>query len=80
MLDTLKKVFHDAFTENDGTSYCIAKITAFIAVISYLGNITYVIHLSHNIDPSAFGTGLGVVLGGCGMLIAGKQLNSTKSD
>ena len=73
MIETLKKVFKDSFTESDGTSYCIAKITGFIAVISYLGNITYTIYLSHMIDPSAFGTGLGIVLGGCGALIAGKQ-------
>jgi len=46
---------------------------AFIAVISYLGNITYAIYLSHTIDPSTFGSGLGMVLGGAGMLIAGKQ-------
>jgi len=74
MFETLKTVFHDAFTENDGKSYCIAKITAFLAVVSYLGNISYVIYLSHTIDPSAFGTGLGVVLGGAGVLIAGKQM------
>ena len=74
MIETLKKVFHDMFTENDGKSFCIAKITAFIAVISYIGNISYVIYLSHTIDPSAFGTGLGIVLGGAGVLIAGKQL------
>jgi len=76
MLSELKKIVNDLFTENDGTSWCMAKVSGFIALISYLCNITYTIYLSHTIDPSAFGSGLGMVLGGVGMLIAGKQLAS----
>ena len=75
---SLSKILKDSFTEDNGESWCIAKITAFIAVISYLGNISYVIYLSHTIDPSSFGSGLGIVLGGAGALIAGKQMNQKK--
>lgn len=75
----VKKVIQDSFTEDDGTSWCIAKITGFIAVISYLGNITYTIYLSHTIDPSSFGSGLGMVLSGVGVLIAGKQITGKGS-
>jgi len=75
---SLSKILKDSFTEDNGESWCIAKITAFIAVISYLGNISYVIYLSHTIDASSFGSGLGIVLGGAGALIAGKQMNQKK--
>ena len=78
MWTTIKKVFKDTLTEDDGISYCGAKIASAIALISYLGNATYSVHLSHTLDLSAFGTGLAAVLAGCGVLIGSKQATQKK--
>jgi hypothetical protein len=71
----IKKVIKDCLTEDDGQSYCGAKVASFIALFCYLGNVTYAIHSAQTLDFSAFGTGLASVLAGCGALIAGKQLS-----
>jgi len=78
MWTTIKKVFKDSLTEDDGISYCGAKIASVIALLSYLSNVSYSIHLSHTLDVSAFGTGLASVLAGCGVLIGAKQVTQRK--
>lgn len=78
MWEEIKKVIHDCLTEDDGVSYCPAKISSFIALFSYLGNTTYSIHTGHAPDLQSFGVGLAAVLSGCGALIAAKQATQTK--
>jgi hypothetical protein len=76
------KLINDCITEDDGTTYCGAKISAFVALFSYLGTTIYMVVSDHStiavIFP-AFGTGLATVLAGCGVLIAGKQLTQKAS-
>ena len=72
------KFITDLFTEDDGKSWCLAKVTSFIAVVSFLGNTTYIIYSGHAPNLEQFGTGLMQVLIGCGALIAGKQATQKK--
>jgi ABC-type phosphate/phosphonate transport system permease subunit len=69
----MMKFIRDLFTEDDGVSWCLAKVSAFIALVSYLSNATYSVYLGHTLDLSAFGTGLAAVLAGGAALIAAKQ-------
>jgi len=75
----MKKILRDWFTEDDGTSYCIAKALAAIAVIFYLVNVTYSIYIGNAPDLKAFGDGLMQVMIGAGALIAGKQFTQKTS-
>lgn len=83
-MNILSKIIKDAISEDgpDGSPYvyCGAKISAFIALFSYLGIALYSVHLSHTIDLSAFGTGLGIVLAGSAAIIAGKQATMKSSE
>lgn len=72
------KFIRDLFTEDDGVSWCLAKVTSAVALVSYLGNATYAIYTGHAPDMGSFGSGLFQVLSGCGVLIAGKQITQRK--
>lgn len=76
----MKKFLNDLFTEDDGTSWCFAKVTSFIAVVSFLGNTTYSIYSGHAPNLEQFGTGLMQVLIGCSAIIAGKQITQKKDN
>lgn len=69
----MKKFFKDCFTEDDGISYCFAKVTSFFAIMCYLANTTYSIYAGHAPNLEQFGTGLMQVFFGCAALITGKQ-------
>jgi hypothetical protein len=74
----MKKFITDLFTEDDGTSWCLAKVTSFIAVMSFLGNASYSIYAGYPPNLHDFGMGLMEVLTGCGVLIFGKQATQQK--
>ena len=74
----LNKFIRDLFTEDDGVSWCYARVSSFIALVAYLANATYSVYLGHTLDLSAFGTGLAAVLAGGGAIIMGKQISSKK--
>jgi predicted phage tail protein len=78
------KFFKDIFTEDDGVSYCFAKVFGAVILIAYLCNATLALWLVKEAGASgistaatvfaAMGAGLAEVLGGVAVLIAGKQI------
>jgi len=76
MFNTIKKVIKDVLTENDGESFCPARLSGFIALFSYLGIAVYSVHLSHSVDLVALGTGLATVLAGTAIYLGAKQATS----
>lgn len=74
----MMKFIRDLFTEDDGVSWCYARVSSFIALVSYLTNATYSVYLGHTLDLSAFGTGLAAVLTG-GAAIIGLKAATQKS-
>ena len=82
MFDLTRKVINDALTEDNGTSFCWAKLASTFALTNYIIVASWVMY--HAVDTtliqlfSSFGTNLAVVLGGCGALIAAKQATQKK--
>jgi len=67
-----KRFFIDLFTEDDNNTWCIARVSAFISVVSFIAlGIAHVI-INHQFQPSEFGVGIGSLLGGAGVMIGGK--------
>ena len=69
----MRRVIKDICTEDDGESYCMARICTLAGVTSYL-----TIGLSHAfmgtpLDYSSFGSGFGYILGGGGVAVGLKQ-------
>lgn len=69
----VKKVFKDIFTEDDGVSYCWAKVMGAGVIVAYMANETYAIHLSGKLDIKDFGIGLAAVVSSVAAMIAAKQ-------
>jgi hypothetical protein len=70
----IKRFFTDLFTEDDNQTWCIARVSAFISLISFIGlGIAHVV-TNHTFQPSEYGMGIGAVLGGSGVLIGGKAV------
>lgn len=76
------KFLKDVLTEDNGTTYSGAKVSAYVTLFVYLVNATWAIHRSQSDDfaaqVSALGSGLGFVLAGCGALIGGTQATMQK--
>jgi hypothetical protein len=70
------KLFKDILTEDDGNSYCMARVCTVIGVITFviigLINVIKGIHF----DLSSFGSGFGYILGGGGVAVGMKQYTS----
>lgn len=83
MFIELKKIVHDCLTEDNGVSYCEAKVAFAISLVSYIcmaGWFMY--HGDDKTLPQLFGqlgVGLAAVLAGGGALIAGKQATMIKT-
>ena len=77
MWKLLKKVIYDALTEDNGSSYCWAKLASTFALTTYIAFAGWSMY--HSNDGTlvslfqSFGTNLAIILGGCGALIAAKQ-------
>lgn len=66
------KFFKDLFTEDDGQTWCFARVSSGVGVITYTAmGITHVIQ-HDNISFNDFGIGFGALLAGCAAVIAGK--------
>ena len=71
-MNGIKRFFIDLFTEDDNRTWCIARVSSFIALLSFVGlGITHVV-VNHAFQPSEYGVGIGSLLGGAGVLIGGK--------
>jgi hypothetical protein len=75
----MNKFFQDIMTENDGRTWCIARVGVFFGIITFI--ILGFIHTiyNHTIDFSGFGMGLGALLGGGGVYV-GAQAATDKGD
>lgn len=68
----------DLFTEDDNRTWCIARVSSFIALMSFIAlGVVHAIY-NHSFQASEYGIGIGSVLGGAGILIGGKA--STQKD
>lgn len=67
------KFLTDIFTENDGASFCMARLGFALGVLAYIGLSCWtVIYLGKPFDMQGFGIGLGATLGAGGAGIAMK--------
>lgn len=66
------KFFKDILTEDDNQTWCIARVSVLLGVISFI--VLAAVHVWHNatFSPADYGMGLGTLLGGGGVLIGGK--------
>lgn len=66
------KFLQDILTEDDGKTYCIARISVLLGVLTLC--LIGVINIYHGliVDFSQFGIGFGAILGGGGVCIGGK--------
>jgi len=74
------KFITDILTEDDGTTYCWARVASSMGVISYIGNASYLLYKSGAIDMVQFATGFGIILAGAGAVIAAKAATQRDTD
>lgn len=61
------KFLTDILTEKDNATFCLIKCIAASGTLTYLGcAVTHVV-INHAFDYTAFGTGLGAIMGGGGL-------------
>jgi F0F1-type ATP synthase assembly protein I len=68
----MKRLIVDLFTEDDNRTWCIARVSSFIALISFIALGAVHVLTNHMFQPSEYGMGMGTLLGGAGVLIGGK--------
>ncbi len=73
MKDLLKRFLKNLITEDDGESFCIAKIMAAMAFFSFIGYAIFGLIHGH-FALQEFASGLMQVLAGSGAVIMGKQM------
>lgn len=68
----MKKFLIDLFTEDDNNTWCIARVSTFMGILSFIGlGISHIV-MNHAFEPSEYGMGLGTLLGGAGVLVGAK--------
>jgi hypothetical protein len=70
------KFIKDLLTENDSTTYCIARVAFAIALLGFMGNATYQLYSTHVLDLANFATGISTILASGGASIALKSVKS----
>lgn len=79
MLETVKKLLKDVFTEDDNESADLIPITAFLGVLVYLGLWIYVVSAkAQPFDATAFGIGFGTMQATFGLAFKLKRDAQTK--
>ena len=77
MFNTLSKVFKDALTEDDNSTYCWARLASTLSLLNYLSfagwGMFHVSEITFVQLFTSFGQNLALVLGGCGALIGLKS-------
>jgi hypothetical protein len=75
----MNKFFKDIFTEDCGEAFCMARVLAFLAMITF--TICAIIHVLHNpaIDLNQLGIGLAATLTGAGAAIGAKAITQKDS-
>jgi hypothetical protein len=74
MMNLLKKLFRDTFTEPDGVTFCPARAMALGMTVSGIGLavVDVVVH-KHPFDLQQFGIGAGALFGGTGAMLQMKK-------
>jgi len=74
------KLFKDILTEDDGETYCAARLCSIACIFGFLA--IAIIHVLHgkDIDFSQLGIGFGTVLGGGGVMIGAKAATQKEND
>ena len=75
----MRKFWVDIFTEDDGKTYCAARLCAISCVVAFI--VTTIIHVV-NKNPVAFlelGGGFGALLGGAGAFVGAKAATQKDS-
>ena len=73
MSTLFKKILKDISTGIDGNSYCYARCTGHLAVISYIGLAISDFYVTHTFNYIAFGTGFAAIIGSVGGAIWAKK-------
>lgn len=74
----MKKFFLDMLTQNDNQTWCVARFGTFIGILTIVAlGFIHAIY-NHTVDFTAFGMGLGSILGGAGVFV-GSQAATDKS-
>lgn len=71
------KFVQDLLTENDNTTWCIARVAFAIALGSYIAYSIYGLYENKTCDLTAFATGITLILGSGATGIALKSIKST---
>jgi hypothetical protein len=74
----MEKFLQDLFTEDDGATWCMARVCSFLGVLTFIS--AALIHVVHGfaINFNDFGIGFGALLAGCAAVIAGKAATQVK--
>lgn len=67
------KVLKDISTGIDGKTFCYARCTGHLAVVSYVGLAISDFIITHSFNPVAFGTGFAALIGSVGGAIWAKR-------
>ena len=70
----IKLFFKQLMTEDDNSTFCIAKLMAVVAFASYLGYAGYGLYQAKTYDMNSYATGLMMVLTGAGAIIGAKNI------
>lgn len=65
----MKKFFTDILTQNDNRTWCIGRVSLFMGTLSFIAIGFIHAIMNHAMDFSAFGMGLGALIGGSGVYV-----------
>ena len=66
------KFIKDVLTEDDGNSYCMARVSSLMGFLSYIGYTGYMLYHTIPVSLTDFATGYTTILAGAGAIIAAK--------
>ena len=70
------KFLKDLITEDDGESYCIARVLLLASFISFVGFSGYEVYNTKAFRMTDFGTGIMTILTGGAAVIGAKQITT----
>ena len=73
MIDSIKKIVRDVFTESDNTTHDLYRYLSLFAIIAGIGCQLYAIYKGQKFDMQEFGIGMGALLAGVGVALGLKK-------
>lgn len=74
MMDGIKKMFRDVFTEPDGKTICPVRVIGIFGSMQGLGMSAYDVVIQHqHFDLQAYGLGMGATLAALGVALGMKK-------